>query len=66
MTPKTLKIINGIFWGAIAIALNIGVWHVWSAQGTPIKGLIIGCILFTAFCACLWYAIHNHINEVNQ
>ena len=66
MTPKTMKIINGVFWSVLAIALNIGVVVVWFRQGTPVKGCILGCIVYTLFCTALWYCIHNHINEVNR
>ena len=66
MTAKTLKIINGVFWALSAITLNIGVVIEWQKQGSPLKGLILGCIVFTSFCGCLWYVIHNHINEVNE
>lgn len=66
MTPKTLKIINGVFWSVLAIALNIGVVVVWHSNGNSTKGLVLGCALYTLCCAGLWYCIHNHINEVNR
>ena len=66
MTTKALKTINGTIWGAFAFALNIGVWRVWSSQGSDEKSLILGSCFFTALCVGFWYIIHNHINEVNQ
>jgi len=66
MELSTLKAINGIFWGIIAIILNLGVIYEWNAQGSPAKGLILGCILFTVGVATVWFTIHNHLNEVNK
>ena len=66
MSPKTLKIINGVLWAVLAITLNIGVVVVWHRTGSPIKGLVLGCVLYTVCCAGLWYCCHNHINEVNK
>ena len=66
MDMKTLKIINGIVWAVIAIVLNIMVVHYWGAMACPVKSLVLGCILFTAFCVCFWFCIHNHFNEVER
>lgn len=66
MTTKTIKIINSAFWALVAIGLNIGVVYEWAQQGSPVKSLIMGCIVFSSFCACLWYIIDNNINEVNE
>jgi len=66
MKVKTLKIINGVFWTVLAIALNIGVSVVWQLEGAEEKSLVLGCILFSAFCICLGLCSHFHINEVNN
>lgn len=66
MDMKTLKIINGIVWAVIAIVLNIMVVHYWGEMACPVKSLVLGCILFTAFCVCFWFCIHNHFNEVEN
>lgn len=60
---KKIKIINGIFWTAITIVLNcIAVYH-WFQMGTCVKGIVIGMCMYTAFCACFWFCIHNHLTE---
>ena len=66
MDMKTLKIINGIVWAVIAIVLNIMVVHYWGSMACPVKSLVLGCIVFTAFCVCLWYCIHNHLTEIEN
>jgi tryptophan-rich sensory protein len=66
MKAKTLKIINGVFWTVLAIALNIGVSVVWQSEGAETKSLVLGCILFSSFCICLSLVVHYHINEVNN
>ena len=63
---KKLKIINGIVWAVIAIVLNVMVVYYWNQMGCPAKSLVLGCIVYTAFCVCFWYAIHNHINEIEN
>lgn len=60
---KTLKIINGIVWAVIAIVLNIMVWYYWQQMGCPVKSLVLGCIVFTAFCAALWFTVHEDLRE---
>lgn len=66
MTPKTLKTINSAFWAIVALVLDIMVVYYWHQMGCGVKSLVLGCIQFTAFCACFWYCIHNHINEANR
>ena len=66
MQVKTLKTINGCFWAAIALALNIGVVYQWSGNDRKAWSIFAACLVFSVFCACLWYAIHNHINEANR
>lgn len=66
MTTKAMKIINGAGWAVVAIVLNIMVVHYWHQMGCGMKSLVLGCIQFTAFCACFWYCIHNHISEANK
>ena len=63
MDMKTLKIINGIVWAVIAIVLNIMVVHYWGAMNCPVKSLVLGCIVFTAFCAALWFTVHEYLRE---
>lgn len=63
---KTLKIINGIVWAVIAIVLDCMVWYYWQQMGCELKSLVLGCILYTAFCVCFWYCIHNHFTEVER
>lgn len=60
---KTLKIINGIVWAVIAIVLNIMVVYYWNQMGCPVKSLVLGCIVFTAFCAALWFTVHEYLRE---
>ena len=63
---KKLKIINGIVWAVAAIVLNILVVHYWGEMACPVKSIVLGCVIYTAFCACVWYAIHNHFNEMER
>ena len=66
MTPKALKTINNTAWAVIAIVLNCMVVYYWHQIGCGIKSLVLASIQFTAFCACFWFCIHNHINEANK
>lgn len=63
MDMKTAKIINGVFWAIIAIVLNIMVCYYWNLQGCETKSLVLGCIVFTAFCAALWFTVHEYLRE---
>ena len=66
MDMKTLKIINGIVWAVIAIVLNALVVYYWSDMGCPVKSLVLACIAYTAFCACLWYAFHALLKDIEK
>ena len=63
---KTLKIINGIVWAVIAIVLNALVVYYWSDMGCSVKSLVLACIAYTAFCACLWYAFHALLKDIEK
>ena len=63
---KTLKIINGIVWAVIAIVLNAFVVYYWNELGCPVKSLVLACIAYTAFCACLWYAFHALLKDIEK
>lgn len=63
---KTLKIINGIVWAVATIVLNVLVVYYWNNMGCPVKSIVLGCILNTAFCASLWYTFHNYFNEIER
>lgn len=63
---KTLKIINGIVWAVIAIVLNALVVYYWSDMGCPVKSLVLACIAYTAFCACMWCAFHGLLKDIEK
>ena len=63
---KNLKIINGIVWAVAAIVLNVMVVYYWNKMGCPVKSLVLGCIVYTAFCTCFWFCIHNHFTEIER
>lgn len=55
---KKARIINAIFWAAIAIILNVGVSTTWEANGCPTSSLVLGCIVFTTYCVAPWCICH--------
>lgn len=60
---RKARVINAIFWAAIAIFLNVGVCNTWEeatleVNGCPISSLVLGCIVFTAFCTAPWCICH--------
>lgn len=55
---RKARIINAIFWAAIAIFLNVGVYTTWDANGCPTSSLILGCAVFTVLCAAPWCICH--------
>lgn len=63
---KKAKIINAIVWAVIAIVLDIMVVYYWNQMGCPVKSLVLGCIIYTAFCLCFWGCIHNHFTEIER
>lgn len=63
---KKAKIINAIVWAVITIVLDCMVWYYWNQMGCPVKSLVLGCIIYTAFCVCFWFCIHNHFTEIER
>lgn len=60
---KKAKIINAIVWAVISIVLDCMVWYYWQQMGCELKSLVLGVIMYTAFCLCFWFCIHNHLTE---
>lgn len=63
---KKAKIINAIVWAVITIVLDCMVWYYWQQMGCPVKSLVLGCIIYTAFCVCFWFCTHNHFTEIER
>ena len=66
MKPKTMQIINGIFWSLVTIGLNAGVIYQWTNNAVPVKSLILGCALFTVMPVAVGLILHLQIKEANE
>ena len=66
MKPKTMQIINGIFWSLVTLGLDAGVIYEWTNNAVPVKSLILGCALFTAMPVAVGLIVHLQIKEANE
>lgn len=66
MKPKTMQIINGIFWSLVTLGLDAGVIYEWTNNAVPVKSLILGLAFFTAMPIAVGLILHLQIKEANQ
>lgn len=66
MKPKTMQIINAIFWALVTIGLDAGVIYQWTNSAVPVKSLILGLAFFTALPIAIGLVLHLQIKEANQ
>ena len=66
MKPKTMQIINGIFWSLVTLGLDAGVIYQWTNSAVPVKSLILGRAFFTAMPIGIGLLLHLQIKEANQ